>query len=233
MSKSKKNVIDPEDILNTYGADSARLFILSDSPPERDLEWSVAGIEGALKFINRLYRMATEPPAMTGDKPADASPAAQALRAQTHRALHGVAEDIEAFHMNKAVARLRELANAVEKYSDNDWARREALEYLIQGFNPMMPHVTEELWAQLGHKTILAETPWPEIDASLLQSDTTTIAVQINGKVKATITLPRDMDQKATEAAALGDPDVRKALDGKSVKKIIVVPGRIVNVVVG
>ncbi|MGZ9108865.1 MAG: leucine--tRNA ligase [Micavibrio sp.] len=233
MSKSKKNVIDPDDILNTYGADAARLFILSDSPPDRDLEWTVSGIEGALKFINRLHRMVTETAVPQQEKPPSFDAAAQDLRAQTHRALNGVAADIDAFHMNKAVARLRELANAIEKYETPDWAKREALEYLVRGFNPMMPHVTEELWAHLGHKTILAESAWPGIEESLLQSDTVTIAVQVNGKLKATIILPKDMDQKAAEDAALSDPGIQRALDGKAVRKVIVVPNRIVNVVVG
>ena len=233
MSKSKKNVIDPEDILNTYGADAARLFILSDSPPDRDLEWSESGIEGALKFVNRLIRMASETPVFDGDKPDSFDQAASELRVQTHRTLYGVADDIEAFHMNKAVARLRELANGIEKYEGNDWTKREALEYLVRGFNPMMPHITEELWERLGHKTILAEMLWPEVDQNLLKSDTVTIAVQVNGKLKATITMPKDADQKTAETTALSDPGVQKALDGKSVKKVIVVPNRIVNVVVG
>jgi leucyl-tRNA synthetase len=149
MSKSKKNVIDPDDILNNYGADAARLFILSDSPPERDLEWTVSGIEGAAKFVHRLYRLVTEIPLQAVEKPNEFTPAQQEMRTQTHKALSGLGADIEAFHMNKAVARLRELANAIEKYksvhSAGDWAYREALEYLIRGFNPMMPHVTEEL----------------------------------------------------------------------------------------
>jgi leucyl-tRNA synthetase len=237
MSKSKKNVIDPDDILNNYGADAARLFILSDSPPERDLEWTVSGIEGAAKFVHRLYRLVTEIPLQAIEKPKEFTPAQMEMRAQTHKALSGLGADIEAFHMNKAVARLRELANAIEKYksvhADKDWVYREALEYLIRGFNPMMPHVTEELWQHLGHDTILAAMAWPEIETSLLQSDTATIAVQVNGKMRATITLPKDMDQKAAEAAALSDPNVQRALDGKSVKKVIVVPNRIVNVVVG
>jgi leucyl-tRNA synthetase len=233
MSKSKKNVIDPDDILTTYGADAARLFILSDSPPERDIEWTESGIEGALKFINRLYRIVTEAETDIGPKPASFETHAQELRSQAHRAVAGVAEDIEAFHMNKAVARLRELANAIEKYPANDWARREAIEMLLRGFNPMMPHITEELWARLGHTEILAETLWPEVDPALLKSDTVTIAVQINGKMKATITLPKDSDQKTTENIAMSDESVRKALDGKTVKKVVVVPGRIVNVVVG
>ncbi|MDB5492658.1 MAG: Leucyl-tRNA synthetase, partial [Micavibrio sp.] len=233
MSKSKKNVIDPDDILTTYGADAARLFILSDSPPERDIEWTESGIEGALKFINRLYRLVAEADVYTGPKPASFEAHALELRSQSHRAIAGVAEDIEAFHMNKAVARLRELTNAIEKYPANDWAKREAIEMALRGFNPMMPHITEELWSRLGHTEILAETMWPEVDPALLKSDTVTIAVQINGKMKATITLPKDSDQKTTETIAMNDDSVKKALDGKTVKKIVVVPGRIVNVVVG
>ena len=236
MSKSKKNVIDPDDILKDYGADAARLFILSDSPPERDLEWTASGIEGASKFVQRLYRLVTGLALENGAKPASFTDEQAALRSHTHRALSGVAEDIEAFHMNKAVARLRELANTVEKYksvdSASDWAYREALEYLIRGLNPMMPHVTEELWAQLGHKTILAETAWPEIEPALLKSDSVTIAVQINGKVRATITMAKDTDRKTAEETALADSGVQRALDGKAIKKVIVVPNRIVNIVV-
>ncbi len=234
MSKSKKNVVDPDDIMGTYGADATRLFILSDSPPERDLEWTVSGIEGASKFVQRFWRMVTEAlPLKNGARPERFDDAALALRAQAHKTLHDVAVDIEAFHMNKAVARLRELFNAVEKYPATDWARAEAIEMLVRGFNPMMPHMTEELWALMGHKTILAAMPWPEIDPSLLRSDSVTIAVQVNGKVKATITLPKDSDQKETEATALADPGVQRALDGKQVRKVIVVPNKIVNVVAG
>jgi leucyl-tRNA synthetase len=219
--------------MKTYGADAARIFILSDSPPERDIEWTVSGIEGASKFVQRFWRMVMDRPVHKGEKPASFDEAAQALRAQAHKTLHDVAQDIEAFHMNKAVARLRELFNAVEKYPADDWARAEAIAFLIRGFNPMMPHITEELWARLGHKTILADMMWPEIDSSLLKSDSVTIAVQVNGKLKATITLPKDSDQKQSEAAALADPGVQRALDGKQVRKVIVVPNKIVNVVAG
>lgn len=236
MSKSKKNVIDPDDILHDYGADAARLFILSDSPPERDLEWTASGIEGASKFVQRLYRLVTGLPLEKTEQPAQFDDAALALRAQTHRALAGVSEDIEAFHMNKAVARLRELSNAIEKYKSvgaaADWAYREAIEYLLRGFNPMMPHITEELWAHLGHQTILADMPWPEIDPALLKSDTVTIAVQINGKVRATITMAKDTDQKTAQETALADAAIQRALDGKEIRKVIVVPNRIVNIVV-
>jgi leucyl-tRNA synthetase len=240
MSKSKKNVIDPQDILDTYGADAARLFILSDTPPDRDLEWTEAGVEGAWRFVNRLYRLVAEPSVALPAKTQIASSysdTAMALRRQAHQTAAGVASDIEAFHMNKAVARIRELANAVGSFQpggDADaMALREALEFLTACMNPMMPHLAEELWSMLGHKTILADSPWPVVDEKLLVADTVTIAVQVNGKMRATITLPAGADQKQAESTALADANVQKAMEGKQVRKVIVVPGRIVNVVVG
>lgn len=241
MSKSKKNVVDPEDILKTYGADAARLFILSDSPPERDLEWTEGGIEGAWRFINKLYRNISDikddlPKSGTG-KPEVFSDTAAKIRSLIHQSIKGVADDIEAFHMNKAVARIRELSNALiafKPYDDSDkWALREGLEALTCLINPMMPHLAEELWEQLGHSTILADTPWPEVDESLLANDTVTIGVQVNGKVRATITMAADASKDDYEKIALEQDGVLKALDGKSVKKMIIVPGRIVNVVAG
>ncbi|MCB1537590.1 MAG: leucine--tRNA ligase [Rhodospirillales bacterium] len=239
MSKSKKNVVDPDDILGTYGADAARLFILSDSPPERDLEWTEGGIEGAWRFINRLHRMLQDDIAeikLTGVKtPASFSSAAAELRGRSHRTAVGVARDIESFTMNKAVAKIRELANAIEGFASKDdadkWALREAWEFLLRVVNPMTPHLAEELWEQLGHDTLLADTPWPEADESLLVADTLTLAVQVNGKLRATITLPADADRVAAESAAMAEDGVKRALDGLTVKKVIVVPGRIVNIV--
>ncbi len=238
MSKSKKNTIDPQDIIDTYGADSARLFILSDSPPERDIEWSTAGIEGAWKYVNKLHRMlsdTTDNLKGAKDKPASFSDAATKLRRETHKAIDGVGRSIEAFHMNKAVAILRELSNTISAFKAGDdadkWALREAIESFIAMINPMMPHLAEELWESLGHQTPLTQTPWPKADPALLQDDTVTLAVQVNGKTRATITLPAGADQKAAENAALEEQTVKTALEGKSVKKIIVVPGRIVNVV--
>lgn len=241
MSKSKKNVVDPQDIMDTYGADAARLFILSDSPPERDLEWTEGGIEGAWKYINRLYRLVKEPsialPSVGTAMPDTFSNAAAELRSMAHKAIVGIGGDIEAFHMNKAVARIRELSNAISAFKPADdsdaWALREVLEILAQCINPMMPHLAEELWVELGHEKILAESSWPEADKSLLVEDTVTIGVQVNGKVRASITLPQDADKKAAEDLALSEPNVKKALDGKTIRKVIVVPGRIVNVVAG
>ena len=236
MSKSKKNVIDPQDIIDTYGADAARLFILSDSPPDRDIEWTTSGIEGAWRYINKLYRLirdASENVEIA--KPAAFSEAALKLRRETHKTIDGVARDIEAFHMNKAVARLRELSNTISSFKGGHegdiWALREAVEAFIVMINPMMPHLAEELWEQLGHKTPLTETPWPKADPALLENDTVTLAVQVNGKMRATITLPASADQKAAEDEALAQETVKAALEGKSVRKVIVVPGRIVNVV--
>ena len=241
MSKSKKNVVDPEDILDTYGADAARLFILSDSPPERDLEWTEGGIEGAWRFINKLHRVLTDHqeslPAAHTDKPEKFSKEALELRSLTHKSIVGVAEDIEAFHMNKAVARIRELSNAVAGFNAKDdseqWALREAHETLVRLFNPMMPHLAEELWQLLGHDTLLTETPWPEHDKALLASDTVTIGVQVNGKMRATITLAANASKEEAEKIALSEQGVQKALEGQTIRKVIVVPGRIVNVVAG
>jgi leucyl-tRNA synthetase len=243
MSKSKRNTIDPQDILDSYGADAARLFILSDSPPDRDLEWSESGLKGAWRYINTLYALCNDlPQANDGLVEGEMSPEITELLKKSHQTIALVGKDIEAFHMNKAVARLRELSNAIEavkinalfyKKIEQDYLGfRTAIDLLVQGLNPMIPHITEEVWSLLGHTTLLAKTPWPEPDEKYLADDTVTIAVQINGKVRATITLPRDMDVKATEAAALANDSVKQALTGKTVKKIVAVPNRIVSVVV-
>ncbi len=239
MSKSKKNVVDPQDIIDTYGADAARLFILSDSPPERDLEWSESGIEGAWRFINKLYRNIIEakdalPPAQT-PTPDSFSDTATKLRTQTHITILGVADDIDKFQLNKAVAKIRELANAITSFKATDeadtWALREAIETLIQVMNPMTPHLAEELWTELGHKTMLTDTSWPSADESLLKTDTIQIGVQVNGKVRATITLASDASKDEAEQVALKAHGVIRALEGLEIRKVIVVPGKIVNVV--
>jgi len=238
MSKSKKNVVDPEDIIGTYGADAARLFILSDSPPERDLEWTESGIEGAWRYINKLHRMVSDMvadlPAAGGDVPGSFVDDALALRRVAHKTAQGVAQDIENFTMNKAVARIREFSNAIGAYKGDDrWVLREALEYLVVMINPMMPHLAEELWQMLGHEVMLVQTPWPIVDESLLTADSVTLGVQINGKVRATITLDADADEAAARDAALAQDNVQKFMDGKQIRKFIYVPGKIVNLVVG
>ena len=246
MSKSKKNVVDPADIFESYGADAARLFILSDSPPDRDLEWTEGGLDGAWRYINKLYRMVAEPalelPPPGTDAPKDLPEELLAVRRDSHKTIQDVAGNIEAFQMNKAVAKVRELSNTLSSDMpriSNDhpdaaaWALREGLETVVRCINPMAPHLAEELWAMLGHKTPLVETPWPEADESLLVEDKITIAVQVNGKVRATITLPKDADKDTAETTALAEPNVQRAIEDKQVRKVIVVPGKIVNIVAG
>ena len=241
MSKSKKNVIDPQDIIDTYGADAARLFILSDSPPDRDLEWSEAGIEGAWKYINKLYRSLMEIKdklaARDAQAPSAFSDEAMKLRRTVHQTIDLVGKEIEAFHMNKAVAKIREMSNDLIAFAPKDegdaYVLRESWEALSILINPMTPHLAEELWRELGHEQILADTNWPKADESLLEDDTVTIGVQVNGKVRATITLSPNASKEEAEKLALDDPNVQKAIGGGAVKKVIVVPGRIVNVVAG
>jgi leucyl-tRNA synthetase len=236
MSKSKKNTVDPGHIIETYGADAARLFMLSDSPPERDLEWTDAGIEGAWRFLNRLWRMA----ALAADIPADTVPpvldpaAATALR-QIHRTVAAVSDDLEKFRFNSAVARIRELTNAVADL-DRTVAGGNAVYHfgistIAQLINPLTPHISEEIWQTLGNASILTETSWPSFDPAMLEDDTITIAVQVNGKLRGTITVPKAADKSACETAALALPAVQKQLDGKAPRKVIIVPGKIVNIV--
>lgn len=236
MSKSKKNVIDPEEILDTYGADAARLFILSDSPPERDLEWTESGIEGAWKFINKSYSAITSMDLQDGSDES-LSEKAKDLRQLTHKTIKGVGEAIEAFAMNKAVALLREFYNKFTSFKPDDagehFALKEAVETFIVLMNPICPHLSEEIWGLLGNKTPLTDQKWPKYQEDLLVSDTITVGVQVNGKVRASITFPADADQSTVQDIALAEEKVQRAMDGKSLRKFIYVPGRIVNVVVG
>ncbi|EGY01633.1 leucyl-tRNA synthetase [Nitrospirillum viridazoti Y2] len=243
MSKSKKNVVDPAHIIDTYGADAARLFMLSDSPPDRDLEWTEAGIDGAWRFINRLWRLVTEPsvalPPAGTPIPAELSPLATDARRMVHKTVAAIGEDLERFRFNKAVARIRELANALEKLDAKAGADtgdaavlREGLEVLVRLIGPMMPHVAEELWSVLGHDTLLVDSVWPVADEALATEDTATVAVQVNGKLRATLHLPKDIAKEEAEALALAESNVQRALEGKPVRKVIVVPNRVINVVV-
>ncbi|MEM7744345.1 MAG: leucine--tRNA ligase [Pseudomonadota bacterium] len=236
MSKSKRNVVDPEAIIDQYGADTARWFMLSDSPPERDVEWTVAGVDGAWKFLQRVWRQVADASLGDGTEPAQIGPAAEALRRQTHGAIAAVTDGIEGFQFNKAVAKLYELSNALGKAAgtgaDMDFARRELAEALARLMAPMVPHFAEELWAFLGHSEMVVDQPWPEADPALLISDRILLPVQVNGKKRAEIEVDKSAAKDAVEALALADPSVAKFLDGKTPKKVIVVPERIVNVVV-
>jgi leucyl-tRNA synthetase len=233
MSKSKKNTVGLDDICAAYGADTARLFLLSDSPPERDLEWTAAGIEGTWRYVNRLYRLIADHGG--GPAPAAARPnMASETRRLTHKTIAAVTEDLELFRFNRAVARLRELSNHLESVAAScDLAEfRESLDSLVLLLGPMMPHLAEELWRLLGHGSLVVAEPWPAADPALIQDDVVTLAVQVNGKLRATLDQPRDVDQDITRAAALALPAIQRALEDRPVRKVIIVPNRIVNVVV-
>ncbi len=241
MSKSKKNLVDPDDIIAHHGADCARWFVLSDSPPDRDVIWTEAGVTGAGRFIQRFWR-AIEDVALGKGAPHGAaqpdtlSPEALALRRTTHKILNTVSQNIEALRFNVAIAQIYELTNALTAAMNQmapglPWAIREAAEILIQATAPMMPHLAEECWARLGNHTPLTEIAWPSPDSALLVDDTMTIAVQVNGKRRDELTLPKDTSSEDIETAALALESVIRALEGKSVRKVIVVPQRIVNVV--
>ena len=240
MSKSKRNTIDPEAIIETYGADTARWFILSDSPPERDMEWTDTGIEGAWRFTQRLWRLLDEalahlPASGTAAPPAFPAPAL-ALRREVHKTIDRVTKDVEGFRLNRAVAQIYELTNTISAFKAGDeagqWALREAWEALVRLSAPMMPHLAEELWQRLGHDVMLVAQPWLEADPALLVDEVVTLAVQVNGKLRATIEMPRDGENQVAEERALAEPAVARLLEGKTPRKVIVVKNRIVNVVV-
>ena len=228
MSKSKRNVVFPEDIVERFGADTARWFVLSDSPPERDVEWTAAGAEAAHRHLARVHRLAVE--AAHDDVPGDEAADAALMRA-THEAIRDVSQGIEGFAFNAAIAKLYALANAVSRSGASGEARRAALKALAQLMAPMTPHLAEEVWAALGGHGLCVEAPWPEADEALLVSDTVTLPVQVNGKRRAEITVPSDLAAEEVEARALAEANVVRALAGAAPRKVIVVPGRIVNVV--
>ena len=244
MSKSRKNVVDPESIIETYGADTARLFMLSDSPPDRDLDWTEAGIEGAWRYVNRLWRMVNQAPAPPGTflaaigvtRPDALGEHSQRVLKIIHRTIVAVSDDLDKFHFNRAVARIRELTNELEDLSPEeegaDWVMRQGLETAVYLIGPMMPHLAEELWHSLGHQTLLADTPWPQAEADQLVEKNVTVAVQVNGKLRGTLDLPKDSDDQTAETAALALENVSAAIAGKPIRKVIIVPNRIINVVV-
>ncbi|HYU96371.1 MAG TPA: leucine--tRNA ligase [Sphingomicrobium sp.] len=226
MSKSKRNTIDPEPILAKYGADAVRWFMLSDSPPERDLEWSEAGIEGAARFMQRVWRLCSGDPQCDPDAPEDVG-----LRRILHRTIAGVAIDIEALHFNKAVAKLYELVGAMEKAPPTA-DKMAAIAILPRLIAPMAPHLAEECWLELGATdSLVAEANWPPHDPALLVDDRVTLAVQVNGKLRDTLTAPRGLPQAEAEALALASDKVQRQLAGASPRKVIVVPDRLVNIV--
>ena len=240
MSKSRKNVVDPEYIIKEYGADTARLFMLSDSPPDRDLDWTEAGIEGAWRYVNRLWRMISEPklPIIQPNlsMPNSRTDEVEKVRRSIHQTIASVGEDLDRFRFNKAVARIRELTNLLDELNAEDngaeWVYRYGMEIVCLLIAPMMPHLAEELWHELGHVKLVVETPWPNFDPSLLVEDTVTIAVQVNGKLRGTISVPRNSSQNEVEPTALALGAVEKLLGGRNPHKVVFVPNKIVNVVV-
>ena len=224
MSKSKKNVVDPVDIVANFGADTARWFMLSDSPPERDVEWTSSGAEAAAKFLARVHRLAEDPGAGDHDDPG--------LTRAAHRAIDEVTRAIDGFAFNKAVAKVYELANNVAKSPASGEPRRAVLRLMAQLMGPMVPHLAEDVWALAGGQGLLVDAPWPKADPAALVADSGTLPIQINGKRRGEITVPAGLDKAAVEAAVLADESVQRHLAGQAVKKLIVVPGRIVNVVV-
>ncbi|WP_370178091.1 leucine--tRNA ligase [Alteriqipengyuania sp.] len=223
MSKSKRNVVDPDTIIAQYGADAVRWFMLSDSPPERDLPWSESGIEGCARFVQRVWRLVGEhDPQATGE---DAE-----LARKTARTVHDVGETIEALHFNKAVAKLYELVGAIEK-ADASADRTNAIETVFMLVAPMMPHLAEEAWAAIGNTSLVAAAAWPEVDEALLQDESVTIAVQHKGKLRDTLTAPKGASKEVLEEMALASEKVQRSLDGAEIRKVIVVPDRLVNIV--
>jgi leucyl-tRNA synthetase len=229
MSKSKKNVIAPETIIDVYGADTVRWFMLSDTPPERDIEWTDEGAGGCWRFVQRIWRLVDE----AGELPPPGTKAegASELRRAAHRAIAAVTDDVEHLRFNRAVAQIYTLAGAIDPRA-NGADRREALETLVLLMAPMMPHLAESCWQALGHTTLVVDTPWPKADPALVRSDTVTIAVQVNGKRRGEITIPAEADEATVKDMAMKDEGVLRSLEGKQPKRIIVVPKRIVNIVV-
>jgi leucyl-tRNA synthetase len=243
MSKSKRNTVDSDDIIGTFGADTARWFMLSDSPPERDVIWTEEGVQGAWRFIGRIWRLIDSfvklerSDSLLSGQSGNAQ--AFGIRKVAHRRLSRVEELIERLNFNVAVANIYEFYLVLSTLVDptkldnreSVIALREALEIFVQLFAPMMPHLAEECWEALGHASLVAEQPWPQVNPDFLVEDTITLPVQVNGKKRADVTIERGAQNADIEAAVLALDAVKRALDGKRPKKVIIVPQRIVNVV--
>ncbi|NND18075.1 MAG: class I tRNA ligase family protein, partial [Silicimonas sp.] len=227
MSKSKNNVVDPVAIIDQYGADTARWFVLSDSPPERDVEWTASGAEAAFKHLSRVHRLSTEI-ADGGDTGSDDD----ALLKEMHKTIHDVTMGIDSFGFNAAIAKLYSFTNTLLKSKASHASRRQAIMTLAQLMQPMTPHLSEEIWAMQGGEGLVTDAPWPKADQAMLVEDTVTLPIQINGKRRSELEVPKDLAKDEVEKRVLADDAVIKALAGGQPKKLIVVPGRIVNVVI-
>ncbi|MGH8058624.1 MAG: class I tRNA ligase family protein, partial [Candidatus Entotheonellia bacterium] len=247
VSKSKHNIVDPDELIRAYGADTTRLFVLFAAPPERDLDWNDQGVEGCYRFLNRVWRMVRRVVAHTAALPRDAvslaaaSDVALALRRKTHQTIRKVTEDIqERLHFNTAVAAIMELVNlqyqfAVEEIGDAPTlqALREAAETTVLLLSPFTPHMAEELWAQLGHSQSILREPWPTFNPGLTQEEEVTVVIQVNGRLRGRLTVPASLSEDDLQMAALRHERIQEWLAGKTVRKVIVVPQRLVNIVVG
>jgi len=239
MSKSKKNVVSPEGIAEQYGADAARWFMLSDSPPERDVEWTDSGVTGAWKLINRIWEsvephngLISSTDVTANNVPTDVNEPGQELRRATHSAIIGVTDDIENFRFNKAIARIYEFLNTLRKANNaGDWEKAEALMGLSKLIAPFVPHLAEECWETLGGKGLICDAPWPKADESLLKMDSVTLGIQVNGKRRAELIVPANADKDDVEKLALSDEVVARHTEGKTIRKVVVIPGRVVNIV--
>ena len=237
MSKSKKNVVDPNQLIDQYGADTARLFSLFAAPPEKDLEWNEQGVEGCYRFLNRVWRVVVENLELIDGAvvPATNSGEAKELRRKTHQTIKKVSEDVDGrFHFNTAIAAVMELVNAIYSFKsqqENPGVLREALETVVSLLNPFVPHICEELWLLLGHQQGVELSGWPVCDESALVSEEITMVVQVNGKVRGKITVAVAAEAASIEAEALSEPNVQRFIEGKQLRKVVVVPGRLINIV--
>ncbi|MFT5346916.1 MAG: leucyl-tRNA synthetase [Dinoroseobacter sp.] len=228
MSKSKKNVVDPVAIIEKYGADTARWFMLSDSPPERDVEWTASGAEATFKHLGRVWSLSDKITGMDDG----AGQGDDDLRRALHKTIFDVTQGIESFGFNAAIAKLYGFTNTLAKSKAGKAAQVEAICTLAQLMSPMTPHLAEEVWKIHGGDGLLVDAPWPIPDPALLIEDTVTLPIQVNGKRRSEITVPKDMDKAEVEKLVLEDDAVKRALANGPLKKLIVVPGRIVNVVI-
>jgi len=240
MSKSKGNTVDPQALIDQYGADTARLFMMFAAPPEQSLEWSDAGVEGAFRFLKRLWKAVhdhVEKGVVEGYKSGDLSAELKALRFQLHGTIQKVSDDYgRRQQFNTAIAAVMELMNALGKAGDDSPAGRavmqEALEAAVQLLAPIVPHACQALWAELKNGANLLDAPWPKVDATALVQDEIELVLQVNGKLRGSITVAKDASKETIEQLALANPNVQKFMEGKPAKKIVVVPGRLVNVVI-
>jgi leucyl-tRNA synthetase len=246
MSKSKHNVVDPDAMIQLYGADTTRLFILFAAPPERDLDWNDQGVEGCYRFLNRVWRMARRVAAHTAHLPDElaapyaAQGAALALRRKTHQTIRKVTEDIhDRLHFNTAGAAIMELVNALYQFTVEETrdlptqqALREAVEATTLLLSPFTPHLAEELWQQLGHRGSILQQPWPVYEPRLTQEAEVTVVIQVNGRVRSRLTAPASMAEDDLRAAALGHERIQEWIAGKAIRKVVIVPQKLVNIVV-